>query len=239
MISRDFSKVDMTETIFKELMDTVDSAQTHMIKREMCIVNRKFMLMKLNELHGGMPESLRQAAHIVLEEKLIKDQSRNECEEALAKARAEAQRIGEDAQQQLHQAQEDAQKILADAQQQAQQALADAHYQAQEILRLAQDEARKMNIAARQDADKIRAEAQQQMRELVAKENIQRMAKVEADEILERAHNEVSALHDDVFEYLDGVMGAIDGFMCETVKRVRAEQKELNNHRLNLKKTQQ
>lgn len=238
MISRDFSKVDMTEELFKELTRTVDEAPPYMLKRDMCVVNRKFMLMKLNELHGGMPESLRQAAHIVLEEKVLRDQGRNEREEELAKARTEAQRIGEEAQKELRDAKAEAQRLITEAQQQAQQALADAHQQAQELIRLAQDEARRMNITARQDADKTRAEAQQQMREMIAKENIQRMAKVEADEILERAHREVSALHDDVFEYLDGVMGAIDGFMCETVKRVRTEQKELNNHRLNLNKQQ-
>jgi len=238
MISRDHSKVDLTEELFKELTQTVDEAPPYMLKREMCIVNRKYMLMKLNELHGGLPESLRQAAHLLLEEKLFRDQNRNEREEELAKARAEAQRIGEEARSELQNAQAEAQRVVTEAQQQSQKAVAEAEKQAQEIIRQAQDEARRMNIAARQEADKIRAEAQQQMREMVAKENIQRMAKVEADEILERAHSEVSALHDDVFEYLDGVMGAIDGFMCETVKRVRAEQKELNNHRLNLKKPQ-
>ena len=221
MISNNHDKLDQCILVLKELSETVDAAQRYLFTRgDMCILDRGFLQGKINEMVANLPESFRQAETIVTEEKNLRAQTTAECEAELARAQEQAQQLGAEAQLQLDQANGEAQQIRAAAERAAQDAARQANDEAQRIIR-----------EARQQADSIRAEAERQLREAVSRENVLRVAQVEADEIRETARKEMSDLHDNVFNYLDEVMGEIERFMGKNLQSVRTERQELNDHR--------
>lgn len=221
MISNSHDKLDQCILVLKELSETVDAAQRYLFNRgDMCILDRGFMLGKINEMVGSLPESFRQAETIVTEEKNLRAQASAECEAMLARARDQGQQIEAEAQQRLDTANAEAQQIRAGA-----------DHAAQDTVRQANEEAQRIIREAKQQAEAIRIEAERQLREAVSRENVQRAAQVEADEIRETAHKEMDELHNNVFDYLNGVMGEIERFLGANLQNVRAERKELNDHR--------
>ena len=221
MISGNHDRLDQCILVLKELSETADSAQRYMFSRgDMCVLDRNFLLGKINELVGCLPESFRQAESIVTEEKTMKTQANAECESLMAKAREQGRQIEAQAQQELDKAKAEAQQVRANADQQAQDAIRQGKDEAQRIIR-----------DAKQQAESIRVEAERQLREAVSRESVQRMAKVEADEIRESTRKEMDELHDNVFDYLNSVMGEIERFLGQNLQSVRTERKELNDHR--------
>ena len=221
MISSSHDKLDQCILVLKELSETVDAAQRYLFTRgDMCILDRTFLQGKINEMVGSLPESFRQAESIVTEEKALRAQTASECEAQLGKAREQAAQIEAEAQQKLDQAGGEAQQIRAAAERGA-----------QEIAMKANEEAQRIIHEAKQQAEAIRQEAERQLREAVSRENVQRVAQVEADEIREKARGEMNELHDNVFDYLNGVMGEIERFLGQNLQSVRTERKELNDHR--------
>ena len=222
MISGSHDKLDQCILVLKELSETCDSAQRYLFTRgDMCILDRNFLQGKINELVGCLPESFRQAESIVTEEKTIKTQTNAECESLLAKARDQGKQIESQAQQELDKAKTEAQKARADADQEA-----------QEAIRQAKEEAQRIVLDAKQQAETIRLDAERKLREAVSRENVQRVAQVEADELRESTRKEMNELHDNVFDYLNGVMGEIERFLGQNLQNVRTERKELNDHRV-------
>lgn len=221
MISNSHDKLDQCILVLKELSEMVDGAQRYLFTRgDMCILDRGYLQGKINEMVGALPESFRQAETIVTEEKNLRAQANAECEALLAKARDQGKQIEAEAQQQLDKAGAEAQQIRAGADKAA-----------QDTNRQANEEAQRIIHEAKQQAEAIRAEAERQMREAVSRENVQRVAQVEADEIRETARKEMDELHDNVFDYLNGVMGEIERFLGANLQNVRTERKELNDHR--------
>lgn len=221
MIASSHDKLDQCILVLKELSETVDGAQRYLFNRgDMCILDRGFLQGKINEMVGSLPESFRQAETIVTEEKALRAQAAAECEAQMNKAREDATQLGADAQQVLDQANGEAQKIHAAAERAA-----------QDIARKAEEEAQRIIREAKQQAEGIRQDAERQLREAISRENVQRMAQVEADEMRENARKEMNELHDNVFDYLNGVMGEIERFLGQNLQNVRAERKELNDHR--------
>ena len=221
MIASSHDKLDQCILVLKELSETVDDAQRYLFNRgDMCILDRGFLQGKINELVGSLPESFRQAETIVTEEKALRAQAAAEREAEMNKAREDATQLGAQAQQVLDQAGGEAQQIRAGAERAAQDMVQKAHEDAQRIIHEAQ-----------QQAEAIRQEAERQLREAVSRENVQRVAQVEADELRESTRKEMNELHDNVFDYLNGVMGEIERFLGQNLQSVRAERKELNDHR--------
>ena len=188
MISNNHDKLDQCILVLKELSEAVDGAQRYLFTRgDMCILDRGYLLGKINEMVGSLPESFRQAESIVTEEKTLLSQATAESESMMAKAREQGRQIEAEAQQALDKANGEAQQI--------------------------------------------RAAAERQLREAISRENVQRMAQVEADEIRETARKQMDELHDNVFDYLNSVMGEIERFIGVSLQSVRTERKELNDHR--------
>ncbi|MCH5286432.1 MAG: hypothetical protein J1E43_03350 [Christensenellaceae bacterium] len=221
MIQNNHDRLDQCILVLKELSEAVDGAQRYLFTRgDMCILDRGYLQGKINEMVGSLPESFRQAETIVTEEKSLRAQAAAENEALLAKAREQGRQLETEAQQQLDKANAEAQQIRAAAEHAAQDTARQANEEAQRILR-----------EARQQADSIRAEAEKQLREAVSRENVLRVAQVEADEIRETTRKEMNELHDNVFDYLNGVMGEIERFLGANLQNVRTERKELNDHR--------
>lgn len=221
MISSSHDKLDQCILVLKELSETVDAAQRYLFTRgDMCIMDRGFLQGKINEMVGSLPESFRQAETIVTEEKNLRAQAAAEREAEMNKAREDATQLGAEAQQVLDQAKGEAQQIHAAAERAA-----------QETAQKAAEEAQRIIHEAKQQAEAIRQDAERQLREAVSRENVQRVAQVEADEMRESARKEMNQLHDNVFDYLNGVMGEIERFLGQNLQNVRAERKELNDHR--------
>ena len=222
MISSSHDKLDQCILVLKEMSETIDEGQRYRFttRGDMCVLDRTFLLGKINELVGSLPESFRQAESIVTEEKTLLSQATAESESMMAKAREQGRQIEAEAQQALDKANGEAQQIRAAAERQAQDTVRQGEAEAQRIVREAQ-----------QQADAIRAEAERQLREAISRENVQRMAQVEADEIRETARKQMDELHDNVFDYLNSVMGEIERFIGVSLQSVRTERKELNDHR--------
>ena len=222
MIASSHDKLDQCILVLKELSEAVDAAQRYRFTRgDMCVLDRGYLLGKINEMVGSLPESFRQAEAIVTETEALRMQTSAECESMLGKARDQGRQIEAEAKELLDKAEADAQQVRATA-----------DHTGQSIVRQANEEAQRIVQEARQQAEGIRQEAERQMREALSRENILRVAQVEADEIRESARKEADDLHDRVFDYLDGVMHEIDRFLGASMQQVRSERKQLNDHRL-------
>lgn len=221
MISSSHDRLDMCILVLKELSEAIDGAQRFLFTRgDQCVLERGYLLGKINELVGSLPESFRQAESIVTEEKAIKAQAAAEGEAIMAKAQEDARQMAAEAQRQLDSAGAEAQQIRAAAERAA-----------QDTARMANEEAQRIVMEARQQAEGIRIEAERQLREAVSRENILRVAQVEADEMREAARREMNGLHDNVFDYLNSVMSEIERYLGASLQSVRTERKELNDHR--------
>lgn len=221
MIEQGHDRIDQCALTLRELSELVSEAQRYFFGRgDLCILDRSYVMGKLNDLNGSLPESFRQAEQLIADMKTLRAQANSECESILAKAREQGRQLEAEAQQALDKANGEAQQIRASAE-----------LAAQEGARKAEGEAARIIAEAKQQAEKIRQDAEQQLREAVSRENVQRVAQVEADEIREQTRKEMNELHDNVFDYLDGVMGEIERFLGTNLQSVRNERKELNDHR--------
>lgn len=231
MIVRSHDKVNETQHAIDEMYQAVQQASRYLIKSDMCIIHRESFIAMLNVLNGGLPEAYRQAQRIVAEESQYREQTKQECDAELAKARTAAQQMIADAQKQLQEATAEAQRMKAAAEMEAQQLRARAEQEAAGTIRQAQEGARQIQQEASANASRIVAEAEQQKRELVSKEQVLQEARQAAENLNKQTRQEMNELHDRVYDFLGGVMLEIDRHLVETIQSVRTEYQQLQNHR--------
>ena len=207
-------------TIIKEMSDAVADARKALVNSEACVVNRHYLLDRLDQLEALLPDAVRQAEQLIREDAQLRAKTAQDCNEALSAAQAKAQQMLSDADRQVQAAGQEVQK----AQQEAQRVQ-------QEAQRRAQEEGGRMIAQAQQEAAAIRAKAEQDRNELVSKENVYRVAAVEAEEMRENARKELGQIRQNAFDYLDNVMAEVDRCLSGMVSEVRMERGELNNHR--------
>ena len=138
----------------------------------------------------------------------------------------------------MDKAQEEAQQVLADAQARLQEAggeaqriKAAAEAEANQIRMQVQEAARRMDSEARANASQIIAAAEQQRRDLVSRESVLQTARAEADMLSRQTRQELDELHDQVYDFLGGLMKEIDRYLFSTIDSLHAEYKELESHR--------
>lgn len=214
------SSVEQCRAIIRELEETVNSARKTLINSDSCIVSRSLLLERLDQLSDTLPEAFHQAESIIRDEKALRAQTVQDCNEALTSAQNRAKQMVADAQNQVAQAQAEAQKA-ADM---AQRTLQEAQQKAQE-------EGNRLVQQANQEAAAIRASAEQERNALVSQENVYRVATVEAEELRENTHKELLQIRQNTFDYLDHVMGEVDRCLGDLSNEIRSERAELNKHR--------
>ena len=207
-------------TIIKEMSDAVADARKALVNSEACVVNRHYLLDRLDQLGALLPDAVRQAEQLIREDAQLRAKTAQDCSEALNAAQAKAQQMLSDADRQVQSAAQEVQK----AQQEAQRVQ-------QEAQRRGQEEAQRIVRQAEQNAAMIRAKAEEECREKVSQENVYRMAAVEADEMRDATRKELAQIRQNTFDYLDNVMAEVDRCLSGMVGEVRMERGELNNHR--------
>lgn len=212
--------VDQCMTILRELEDGVKGARKGFINGDSCVISRRYLEEKIEQMHANLPDALRQAETMLREESQIRAQTDQECKDRLTHAQSQAQQLVADAQRQLTQAQAE-----------VQQAQAQAERTVQDAARRAQEEAARILQQARSDADAMHAQAEAECRELVSEENVYRMATVEADELRENVHKELTEIRQNTFDYLDHMMAEADRMLSELVNDVRMERGEFSKRR--------
>lgn len=220
MAMNDGGNVEMCMTLIREMSDAVENARKAFMNGDACVISRSYLHEKLDMLMDLLPEALPQAEAILREEAQIRSRTDQECNVQLNKAQAQAQQI-------LHDAQQQAMAIQNDAQ----IAMTNAERQVQDAQRRAQEEGSRIIQQYNQEAAAIRAKAEADRDELISKENVYRMAMVEADEMRESTRKELGQLRQNTFDYLDHVMGEVDRCLSGLVSDIRLERGELNNHR--------
>lgn len=217
---KDNANVEVCMSIIREMVDAVDGARRAFINSDACVINRSYLIERLDRLTASLPEALTEAESIVREVQQVRAQTDRECNDLLAQAQAQAQKM-------VGEAQQTAQRMNAESQQTVQT----AERNAQETIRRGQEEAQRMMRQAEQNAAALRAQAEEECREKVSSENVFRMASVEADELRETTRKELAQIRQNTFDYLDNVIGQVDHYLGEMLSDVRMERKELNDHR--------
>ena len=217
---KDNGNVEACITIIRELTDAVDGARRAFINSYACVINRSYLIERLDRLTASLPEALTEAENIVREVQQVRAQTDRECNDQLSQAQAKAQQL-------VGEAQQTAQRMNAESQQNLQA----AERNAQETIRRGQEEAQRMVRQAEQNAAAIRAQAEEECREKVSAENVYRIATVEAEELREKTNKEMAEYRQKSFDYLDSVLSQVDRYLGDMLSDVRMERKELNEHR--------
>lgn len=205
--------IEQCMVILREISGTIVNARKAFMSGDACVVSREALLDRLDQLQRSLPGAVNTAMEYVKNIQMIQQQ-------------AEQDRTA-----MLRDAQNQAQQMLQDAQQKSQAATSAAEYAAQETHRKSQEEATSCVEAARAEAARILEDAQRRAQALVGQEEIVRRARVEAKELKEGAQEEILQVRQNTFDYLDGLMEAMDRRLSETINDLRMERTELNNHR--------
>ncbi|MGN0778088.1 MAG: hypothetical protein ACI4MJ_02985 [Aristaeellaceae bacterium] len=220
MPGRESGNVEVCMNMIREMDTMVREARRAFIYGDDCVINRSELLDRLARLLNSLPDAMNEAEKIVREVQQVRAKTDQECHDILSKAQTQAQQM-------VTEAQQAAQAAHAEAQQASQQ----ADRIRQEAVRRGQDEAQRIYNQAEQEVKRLRAAAEQECREKVSKENVYRMAVVQADELSEANQREMGELRERTFNYLDHVMDTLDQYLSGLVVDMRIERDELNKHR--------
>lgn len=239
--------IDQVMTALRELEETVSGAQRLLGDR--CMVNKQFILQRMEIVGRCLPDAVKQAALIVGQEKEIREASAREAAEMTKKAREDAQKIVDDAKKQaedlLAEARRnklEAQKSADGAKQQANAMKAQAENEARGIRQQAQQDAQAFVGKAQQDAQAIVTKAQQDAQRMVAQadaaaraavsqDNVHRMAVVEAEELRETTNQSMLMLRQQCVDYLDSILEDADRYLVSLTTDIRKQRQALDTRR--------
>ncbi|MGN0793611.1 MAG: hypothetical protein ACI4MG_03955 [Aristaeellaceae bacterium] len=239
--------VDQVMTALRELEETLTGAQRLLGDR--CMVNRQFLLQRLEIIGRCLPDALKQAAALVQQEKDIREAAQREAAEQTRKSREEGQKIIDDAKKKAEELQADsrknnleAQKSADAAKQQANALKGQAENDARAIRQQAQQEAQAYLAKAQQDAQAIRQQAQAEAQRMLAQadasaraavsqDNVHRMAVVEADELRDTTNQEMLMLRQQCVDYLDSILEDADRYLVSLTTDIRKQRQALDSRR--------
>jgi len=239
--------IDQVMTALRELEETVNGAQRLLGDR--CMVNKPFLMQRMEIIGRCLPDSVKQAAHIVEREKDIREAAQRDAAEQAKKARDEGQRI-------IDEAKKKAEELLAEARKNAQEAQknadivkqqtnaqkSQAENDARNIRQQAQQEAQALVGKAQQDAQAIRQQAQQEAQRMVAQadaaaraavsqDNVHRMAVVEAEEMRDATNQQMMLLRQQCVDYLDNILEDADRYLVSLSTDIRKQRSALDAQR--------
>ena len=212
--------VKLCQEALNELTDLVQNSKKAFFTADNVIVNRQTMMEIIDRIYSNLPDALASARSIIDQQEQILTQARQESDDTVGKAKAEARRLTEEAQAALQKAQGEAQQMHANAQQAA-----------NDLFQQAQAEAQNIRLKADQDANMKAAEAENLLQQKVSENNVFQVASVKAEELRQSTENELRELKEKTFQYLDGVMNDIERYTNDLAQDIRIERSELNKRR--------
>ena len=239
--------IDQGMTALRELEETITGAQRLLGDR--CMVNKPFLMQRMEIIGRCLPDAVKQAAVIVQQENEIREAAKRDAAEQAKKAREEGQKIIDDAKKQaeelLAEARKnnlEAQKSADGAKQQANATKSQAENDARNVRQQAQQDAQALVGKAQQDAQAIRQQAQQEAQRMVAQadaaaraavsqDNVHRMAVVEAEELRDATNQQMLVLRQQCVDYLDSILEDADRYLVSLTTDIRKQRQALDGHR--------
>ena len=207
------SSVERCLNLIRDIRVSLSDAKHAFISGDNCVVNRAELLGKLRKLEDSLPSAFTTASQYVKEIDSIRKQTEQESTTRLRDSEYKARQATEA------------------AEQQARQTIEAAEQQAQQTLAKAQAEAEAMVTAARQQAQSALQQAQAEAEAMKNRENVLRMARVEASELRETTQREMTVLRQNTFDYLDTLMEHADCGLSDLIASLRQQRSDLNQHR--------
>lgn len=239
--------IDQVMTALRELEETISGAQRLLGDR--CMVNKQFLLQRMEIVGRCLPDAVKQAAAIVQQEKEIRENANRDAAEQAKKAREDAQKIIDDAKKQAEEllagarrndleskkaldgANQQANAMKGQAENEARNVRQQAQQEAQAIVGKAQQDAQSIIGKAQQDAQRMVAQADAAARAAVSQENVHRMAVVEAEELRDATNQSMLVLRQQCVDYLDSILEDADRYLVSLTTDIRKQRSALDTHR--------
>lgn len=239
--------IDQVMTALRELEETITGAQRLLGDR--CMVNKQFLMQRMEIIGRCLPDAVKQAAVIVQQEKEIRENAQRDAAEQAKKAREEGQKIIDDAKKKAEELLAEARKNNLEAQKNAdaakQQANAmksqaendarnvrqQAQQDAQALVGKAQQDAQAICQQAQQDAQRMVAQADAAARAAVSQDNVHRMAVVEAEELRDATNQQMLVLRQQCVDYLDSILEDADRYLVSLTTDIRKQRQALDGQR--------
>lgn len=247
IVNENAGSISQVMTALRELQETIENAQLRLGNQ--CVLSRQFLMGRMEIIANALPDVVKKASAIVDEEKAIREEARRDAAEQAKKARAEGQKIIDDAKRQADEQlaaarkdREEAAKAAAEAKRQADAARAQAENDARAARQQAQQEAQGIVARAQQDASGMLAKAQYDAKMMVAQaenaaraavsqDNVHRMAVVEAEELRDATNQSMQVLRQQGVDYVDNILRDADNYLGALMQDIRKQRQALDSRR--------
>lgn len=247
IVNENAGGITQVMTALKELQETIDNAQLRLGNQ--CVLSRQFLMSRMEIIANALPDVVKKASAIVDEEKEIREAARRDAAEQSQKARAEAQKIIDDAKRQAEEQlaaarkdRDEAAKAAAESKRMTDSARTQAENDARAIRQQAQQEGQGIVTRAQQEAGGLLAKAQYDAKMMVAQaenaaraavsqDNVHRMAVVEAEELRDATNQSMAVLRQQGVDYVDNILRDADNYLGALMQDIRKQRQALDSRR--------